>query len=304
MKKANPKTVGGFVIGAVILAVIAVGVFGGGRFFEESVKLVAFFPGSHMGLREGAPVEMRGIQVGKVTEIWVEVDEDTLEFTIPVVMEVDLSRIRGADESRDSRAEELIEKGFRAQLVAQSLVTGQQSIQFDFHPGTPVRLVQTDLPYTQVPTIPSAFEEIESSVDELAKTAGVVLAQVNDLLSQENRARLAQMLDASNETLAAYAALAKRAEGILAENQEGIGKAVAGLREVEIKVAALSDAATKLVADNRKGIGDFASTGLYEFTNLAIDAQAAVEQFRRVMEEMERDPARFLLGKPGEVEVQ
>ena len=348
MKKANPKTVGGFVVGAVILAVVAVGVFGSGRLFEERSKVVSFFPGSLMGLRIGAPVEMRGIQIGTVTDIWVEIDPESLEFTIPVIMEVELSRIRGLSDAgaAGNRGADLIDKGLRAQLAAQSLVTGQQSIQFDIHPETPAKLVETNLPYSQIPTIPSAFEEIGSSVDELVDRAGVVLAQVSDLLSQENRARVGQtlehvtnltaeleesgeslqailadvgaivgaieadkskfqqVLDTGNETLVAYTALAERAEGILAENQEGIAAAIAGLREVENKVAALSDAAEKLIADNQKGIGDFANTGLYEFSNLAVDAQAAVEQFRRVMEEMERDPARFLLGKPGEVEVQ
>ena len=144
MKKANPKTVGGFVLGAVILAVIAVGVFGGGRFFEERKTYVAFFPGSLMGLRIGAPVEMRGIQIGTVTDVWVEVDPESLEFMIPVLMEIELSRIRGATTADDAggRSRELVEKGLRVQLAAQSLVTGQQSIQMDFHPDTPAKLVK------------------------------------------------------------------------------------------------------------------------------------------------------------------
>jgi phospholipid/cholesterol/gamma-HCH transport system substrate-binding protein len=66
----------------------------------------------------------------------------------------------------------------------------------------------------------------------------------------------------------------------------------------------MADTATRLMAENEKGISDFTSTGLYEFTNLAVDSQAAVEQFRRVLEAMERDPARFFLGKPGQVEVR
>ena len=61
MAKVNPKTVGGFVVGAVILAVASVGVFGSGKFFEERGTLVSFFSGSLMGLRVGAPVEMRGV---------------------------------------------------------------------------------------------------------------------------------------------------------------------------------------------------------------------------------------------------
>jgi len=98
--------------------------------------------------------------------------------------------------------------------------------------------------------------------------------------------------------------LADRAEGILADNEEGINKAITGLDEMRRNVSALAVQATKLVEENRKDINEFTNTGLVELTNLAVDAQAAAEQIRRVMEEMERDPARFLLGRPGEVEVQ
>jgi paraquat-inducible protein B len=348
MKKANPKTVGGFVLGAVILAVTAVGVFGGGRFLEERQTVVAFFPGSLMGLRIGAPVEMRGIQIGTVTDIWVEVDTDSLEFMIPVLMEIELSRIKGAATSEDSesRTSEYIEKGLRLQLVAQSLVTGQQSIQMDFFPDSPAELVETDLPYRQIPTIPSKMEKIESDIGDVVDRAGVVLAQVSDLLSDENRAkvgdaldnvadatgkiemavedlrgilanvgsivetiesdmpRLQNLVESTDQTLASYKAVAERADGMLAANEDGVKKAISGLRQAERKISALAEEATKLIEANRKGIGDFTSTGLYEFTNLAVDAQAAAEQFRRVMEEMERDPARFFLGKPGQVEVQ
>ena len=73
-------------LGAILLAVAAVAIFGGGQFFQPRNKVVSFFSGSLMGLRIGAPVEMRGVQIGTVTEIWVEVDPDTLEFTFPVVI--------------------------------------------------------------------------------------------------------------------------------------------------------------------------------------------------------------------------
>jgi len=327
MKKTNPKVVGGFVVGAVVLAVVAVVVFGSGRFFEDRRTHVAFFPGSLQGLRVGAPVEMRGIQVGTVTDLWVEYDPETLEFTLPVIMQIDLSRVRQTthDEETKSQARELIEKGFRAQLVAQSLVTGQQTIQFDFHPDTPVTMVETNIPFPQIPTIPSTFEELRGSLDEMADQAGVVLAQISDLLSPENRARvgltlehlrnLAKDLDENadnlqplhisiTETLAEYKALAGRADGILVKNREELGKAIVEFRKAQSKVSLASESIAKLVADNQKGIGDFTNTGLAEISNLAVDMQATAEQIRRVMEEMERDPARFFLGRPREVQVE
>ena len=200
MAKANPRTVGGFVLGAILLAVAAIGIFGGGHFFQPRETVVSFFSGSLMGLRIGAPVEMRGVQIGTVTELWVEVDPETLEFTFPVLMEIQQSRIRGIAEVEEDRLDEMIADGLRAQLVTQSLVTGQQSIQMQFLPDTEVSLVETDLPHDQIPTVPSVFEELETDVSEVMKRANVLLDRVNDILSDENRGRIGDILANVTET--------------------------------------------------------------------------------------------------------
>ena len=274
-------------------------------------------------------MDFRGIQIGTVTDTWVEMNEETLEFTMPVVMTLDHSRIRGietdADETTEQDIRRLIDKGLRAQLAAQSLVTGQQSVQLAMHPDTEVNLVETDLPYPQFPTIPSTFERVEAGLGDVVTKATEVLDQVSDLLSEKNRmqveATLADLREVigmfkedvpqyrklvqnADETLTSYKALADRAEGILAENQEGINKAITGLDRMRGDISALAQRATKLIEANEKGLTEFTNTGLVELTNLAVDAQAAAEQIRRVMEEMERDPARFFLGSPGQVEVQ
>ena len=348
MTRVNPKTVGGFVIGAVILAVASVGVFGSGRFFKERATLISFFSGSLMGLRIGAAVEMRGVKIGTVNDLWVEIHPETLEFTFPVLMEIELSKVRGLTEAEagENRLPEMIENGLRAQLVTQSLVTGQQSIQMLIRPDSPINLVETDLPHDQVPTLPSLMEEIETDVGQLVKSASAVLQRVNDVLSDDNRGKIGQILanmakmtgdmdqgvvnlnellananavvkdirendpsvqrvlESGHTTLESYKALADRAEGILATNEEEITNAVADLRKVQKKIASLVDTTNTILEENRKGMKDFTTAGLYELTNLSIDAQGAVESFRRLVEEMERDPARFFFGKPGEREVQ
>ena len=97
---------------------------------------------------------------------------------------------------------------------------------------------------------------------------------------------------------------ANESEAVIAENQDSISQAIDGLNRLEETVSELAEQSSAMLAENRAGIRDFSNEGLYEIRNLAVDAQAAVEQFRRVMEEMKRDPARFFLGKPGQVEVE
>ncbi len=327
MKKANPKTVGGFVLGAAAIGVAAIIVFGSGRFFATTDTFVVFFPDSLQGLRLGASVDMQGIQIGTVTDLWVEVDPETLEFRRPVLVTIDNSRIKGIvdDDGAEDDLNRMVEKGLRAQLAAQSLVTGQQSVQLGFHPDTEVRLVETDLPHLQIPTIPSSFEKVEAGLGDVVTKASQLLDEVSDLLSEENRMRVSgtledarevmkmfredvpryqKLVDNANATLTSFRGLADRADGILEENQPGIKRAIDGLDEMRGNFSKLAQTATKLIEDNEKGLTEFTNTGLVELTNLAVDAQATAEQIRRVMEEMERDPARFFLGQPGQVEVQ
>ncbi len=348
MKKASPKAVGGFVIGAVLIGVIAVIVFGSGRIFQKREQHVAFFTGSLQGLRLGAPVQFRGVQIGTVSEIYIQFDTETLDFLIPVILDINTDLIQAigeTEEQPEDNIEELIEEGLRAQLAVQSFVTGQQAVQLALHPGTPVRMVETDLPYGQIPTIPSAFEVMEKSVGNVLQGISDILTDLKGFVGDnrgtieqglanisettvdakatmadlrkaaadiavitesvnKNREAIGDLVDNANDTILSYKSLAERAEAVVAENQDDLSKSISGLRQAEQKISDLAETANAILNENRKGMNDFTNEGLYEIKNLAVDAQAAVEQFRRVMEEMERDPARFLLGQPGQVEVE
>ena len=65
-QRANPAVVGGFVVGALVLLVAGVLMFGSGALLRERVSVVAFFTGNVRGLQEGSAVEFRGVQVAAV----------------------------------------------------------------------------------------------------------------------------------------------------------------------------------------------------------------------------------------------
>ncbi len=68
-KKANPAVVGAFVLGAIALVVLAVIVLGSGRLFQKRYEYVLFFEGNVNGLRVGAAVKFKGVEIGSVTRI-------------------------------------------------------------------------------------------------------------------------------------------------------------------------------------------------------------------------------------------
>ena len=82
-KKANPGLIGLFVIGAVVLLVAAVLLFGSGRLFKETDLSVTYFEGSVTGLQKGSAVLFRGVPVGSVAEVFATVDRESLELQWP-----------------------------------------------------------------------------------------------------------------------------------------------------------------------------------------------------------------------------
>ncbi len=193
-KQASRTLIGAFVLGALGLIVAGVVVFGSGRFFRKVNRDVMFFEGSVKGLQIGAPVVFRGVQIGQVTKVVLEINKKNLSALIPVYVEIYPQNIVqiGGDHSNDQRyLQALIEKGLRAQLQLQSFVTGQLLVNLDFYPDTPIRLVGLETEYPEIPTIPSDLEQLtkrleELPLNEIANRLNETLAGINKLLNSRD----------------------------------------------------------------------------------------------------------------------
>jgi paraquat-inducible protein B len=171
MAKQWSKTViGVFVMSGILLLVVSVILFGGGRFLVEKHRFVLFFQGSIKGLKAGAPVVLQGVEVGSVERIFLQEDPVTQSLRIPVIISLVPDQIAtGGVEIGDLEegVQKLIAKGLKGRLTLQSLVTGQLMIELDFYPNLPTRLVGSDLPYMEIPTTPSSLEQIAKSIEKI-----------------------------------------------------------------------------------------------------------------------------------------
>jgi len=175
-KKANPARIGGFVLGALIIGVLGIALFGSGRFFERTEPFVCYFKGSINGLAVGSNVKFKGVPIGSVAEIRLRFsDEDhSANVRIPVVIRIDESKIeQGADRPVDLSdpqvLETLIGRGLRASLESESLVTGLLYVNLDFYPeAPPIRLVESgDL--LVIPTLPSTLEAVQEVMSRVVR---------------------------------------------------------------------------------------------------------------------------------------
>jgi len=100
----------------------------------ENLTFVMYFNESLRGLTIGAPVEYRGMQIGKIEDIQLTVQEFENELEIPVVISIfadKLSLDGDIDDARDI-INNLVKKGIRGQLTTTSLLTGTQIISMVF----------------------------------------------------------------------------------------------------------------------------------------------------------------------------
>jgi paraquat-inducible protein B len=176
-KQPNVTLIGGFVAGAIVLLIAGLLVFGSGKLFSQTGKYVLFFEGSVKGLNVGAPVDFRGVRVGSVTNVQVVFNSEDVSLRIPVFIEIDPNRLTlsavGAESSKKgvpagkNTMDLLVERGLRASLTMQSLVTGLLSVDLDFHPDMSPRYAGIQTGYPELPTIPSRLEKLTKTLDQI-----------------------------------------------------------------------------------------------------------------------------------------
>lgn len=291
-KKASPMAIGGFVLGALVLAVVTILTFSSDALFRSSIPVVTFFPGTIQGLRVGSSVEFRGVQVGQVTDIKLDYWPAEGRFSIPVYYEVwpEALNVRQHESTKGGLLREeyhrlVTQEGLRAQLEAVSLVTGQYMISLGLYPDTPANLIEEDRGRIEIPAIEATRDRIagmleglrlnqlvESGIEALDAISVLVQDQRLVALMTEARALIGETkaliveLDAGvgplvgriDETLATYAMLAEtlgERANTLADSIEGTSAQFGQLsRRVEARVDPIADSAQRAIDDAGKAI--------------------------------------------------
>ncbi|NIQ89186.1 MAG: MCE family protein [Deltaproteobacteria bacterium] len=140
--------------------------------YVQKSKWLLYFDGSVRGLTVGAPVQMQGIKIGEVTDITLEFDWDKLAFRIPVAIELESGRVQFVGKQKVDKLrgmDILVEKGLRAQLQSGSLLTGQLLVGLNIHEDAPPAKINWEGIYPELPTVPTAMEEITGGVTRIVE---------------------------------------------------------------------------------------------------------------------------------------
>jgi len=261
-KPANKTLIGLFVLGAIVLAVAAIAVFGSGKFLSKRPKFVMFFSGSVHGLSVGSPVEFRGVTIGEVTEISAQLDPKTLSVVIPVYVEVNPKSFAVPEEYKKIIAtrkypfvKRMVEKGLKAQLRMKSVLTGQLYIAVDFYPQKPLRLAGLEKRYPEIPTIPSTGDVVMATLEklpitEIADKLAKVTAGIEKIV---NSPEIPESMKELNIALKEITALVRDIDAEIkpmAASVRDTSEAVRGAFAQAEKTLALKDGKPGEVADN------------------------------------------------------
>lgn len=328
-KKANPTVIGAFVLTAVAVLAGAVMLFGGSQFFEQRNRLVAYFPDSVKGLRNGANVLFRGVRVGYVESIELQGDLESKRTVVQVVMRVfpdlykltrDGKTIGGLGEEPESPS--LIKAGLKAQLGVESFVTGQLVVEFDFYPDIKPEYRAKAPPYPEIPTVPNNIQQLVEKVqrfvadiqenldiqqlskdiqsaaegiaalannEDLKRALAGLDSLVNDAALQRLPGKMDSTLADARQTLEAVRRLSTDANADLGDLMAELKPAVSRLQDT------LAAAESTLLAASEQLKGD--TQLAYQLNGTLAEVEAASRALKIFLDYLDRHPEALLRGK-------
>lgn len=325
--RASPAVIGAFALGAIALAVGLVIFVTSLKLFSQEETFVLYFNESVNGLSIGSPVKLRGVPIGRVSDVrinWNQVDDSV----VPVLVSIDLTRLSsrlGASLNLEDDGEfyAQVRRGLRGKLQIESLITNLLFVELTYvGPGHPARFWQDKRLHKEIPTIPSAMAAFgESAPDLLAKFIAIDTKAISDgvVRALDTFNQRLEALDTAglstsfNRMAVAVADLAQ--SPALASALEQLDSTLHSYRilaeRLDGKVGPLADEARSVLADMNQTLGQVSaavedlrmvlhpeSPLLYEAARALESVGEAARAARGLLNAAERQPNIWLTGKP------
>lgn len=318
-ERSSHTLLGAFVLGGLIIAIVVFLFTAGERYNRSGAQhIVMVFDGSVTGLNKGAPVALRGAEIGEVTDIRVRFDQGQgLNIVMQVEAVIDESRVTREAEAERTIGRELIDAGLRAQLNNQSLLTGLLYVQLDFFPDTEVQLRAEDSPLFEIPTIASPFDQLFQQFDrlnlpQLAADLQVVAKALRTTTDTDTFRNLPATLE---RTLTSTADVAEEVRSLIDRLEPQLEQTLSSTTSVartaerelpliaqrfEQSLAQLNDTlrSFETAAQRAEGFLDPESPTLYQLNSTLAEMARASRAINALARSLEEQPQSLLLGRP------
>jgi len=323
-KQANKTMIGIFVVAALVLVITGIMIFGSGKFLKERHTFVMFFDTSVKGLDIGAPITLQGVKIGTIKDIVLRGNYEDKTFDIPVYVEIEPDRITPTGKKPQKRNTEknmqlLIERGMRAQLKTQSMVTGKLFIELDFHPDKTINLKGKDINFPEIPTIQTSLDELAEKIEkvpieEIFEKLHSAVAGIEKVINSPELMSVVQNLD---KTLVntrkllqnidkQVKPLAKSAELTLSDARMFVHKVGNQIDPLSSSLSETIEAAesalkhAKITLSTIEGSIGYDSKVMYELSRTLDEISSAAQSVSLLADYLERHPESLLRGKGGQ----
>lgn len=319
-RSANPIAVGAFVFGMLLLAFMLVLFFTGGSWFSKRDRYTLVYDTSIKGLNIGAPVTLKGVKIGEVTDIKARMYNSSLAVFNNVIIELDPDMLEREDVPQSSRElmDDMIKRGVSAQLRLQSLLTGLLYVDVDFRPDKTRLFKDVPTQYKQIPTTRTDLEQLTrdlESIDlnKLGENLQQIVDGVNKFINDDSLQNLLGNVEATLDSIHASAdsvratadnvnasvvPLARNADTAITELNRVLPDLV---NKLDATMLALQETAASLqkTSANATYLTSEDSPLLYRIESAAASVNAAAEQVRHLSDTLERQPESLIYGKQG-----
>lgn len=318
-KKISPTLVGTFVLGAVSLAVAAIIILGSGHLLTHQYLFVLYFSSDVNGLKVGAPVKFRGVEIGSVNAILLSVgtprqnqraENAADQYRIPVIIDLETDKLirRGAATILDDpdKVAQAIKRGLRAQLNVESLVTGLLYVDLDFRPDTPAKFYMgADSLYPEIPTVPTKLEQAATTLskmmaqlekinfDELIKSLTNTALAISTLANSPKIQTAVDSLNLAAKSMGQASASVNRLASSL---DREIGPMGNDLRLTTEQTRATLKQAQDAMAAVQMTLGPDAPLN-YELAQTLEQTSSAARSLRQLSDYLRRNPSSVLRGR-------
>lgn len=261
----------------------------------QRIRMV--FEQAQRGLVAGAPVDLLGIQVGKVRSVRLMQIDGSDKFPVEVVADLYLERLGAVRTAfnvpagREKRADalflgRLVDAGMRAQVRTGNLLTGQLYVALDFPAKVTKAAFDANAEPPTMPTIRGTLSDLQPQVaDIVARLGKIKFDEIGkDLQSTLQRAGAAS--DGLKDTLAAANGMIKM---LTPEAQRALVDVQKTLASAQTTLANLDRNVTQADAPLQQNVNQ-----------ALVEMRRAAQALRVLADYLQRHPEALLRGKPAD----
>lgn len=277
--KANYVAVGAFVLACVVGLVVTIMWLAGAQYSQEYSYYQTYFKGPVTGLGKGTVTRYNGIDVGRVTDLKFN-PNDPQSVIVTLQVQPNLN----------------IREDSQASIESQGL-TGATYVEISGGTAkSPILTAKEGQDYPIIRAKQSTLQQLEQSAPEVVAKLNIAVTRLNDLLSDDNRKAVSNVLANLDQT---SSAIAKRSADIDATIRNA-NTATANLRDVSAGLKPTLDQVDATVKKFDKVANDadtfLKGDALAQLSSLIGEMRRLMTSLTRLSDQINREPTKLLFG--------